>query len=270
MHGAQYAPVRLLRVQLDDELLVQLDLHQILALRQALYATLQTFPVDIDPIRRRSVRRGVAGGQNGGIVLAVFADRNHVAHFDHRGGDVALAAVEIDMAVADHLAGLGAAGAEAHAEDDAVQAALQVLHQVFAGDALLQRCLLEGDAELAFQHAVDAADFLLLAKLQAVADNLLGPVLTVLPGDEVALFDGALFAVAALAFEIEFHALAPALPADRADVSCQVRSLPFCPGAVYSQWQAFFPLVTSQRSLTVAARNASCGAARVSQRASQT
>jgi hypothetical protein len=49
-----------------------------------------------------------------------------------------------------------------------------------------------------------------------------------LPGDEVALFNGALLAVAALAFEIKFHALAPALPANRADISCQVKlSLPF-------------------------------------------
>src|SRR5664279_2939887 len=222
MDGAQYAPVRLFRVQLDDELLVQLDLHQVLALRQALYATLQTFPVHVDPVRRRRVRRGVAGGQNGGVVLAVFADGDHVAHFYHRGGNVALAAVEIDVAVAHYLAGLRPAGAEAHAEDHAVQTAFQVLHQVFAGDALLQRCLLEGDAELPFQHAVHAADFLFLAKLQAVADNLLGPVLTVLPGNEVALFDGALLAVAALAFEVEFHALAPALPANGANISCQV------------------------------------------------
>src|ERR1035441_7675031 len=227
MDGAHYAPVRLLRVQLDDELLVQLDLHQILALRQALDATLQTFPVHIDPIRRRRVRRGVAGGQNGGIGLAAFADRNHVAHFDHRRWDVALAAVDIDVAVAHDLAGLGAAGAETHAEDDAVQAALQVLHQVLAGDTLLQRCLLEGDTELAFQHAVHTAHFLFLAKLQAVADNLLGAVLAVLPGNKVALFDGAFLAVAALALEVEFHALTPALPADGANISCQVAfSLP--------------------------------------------
>src|ERR1017187_10554986 len=227
MHGAQYAPVRLLRVQLDDKLLVQLDLYQVLALRQALDATLQTFPVHIDPIRRRRVRRGVADGQNVGIGLAALADRNYVANLDHRRRDVALAAVDIDVAVAHHLAGLGAAGAEAHAGDDAVQAALQVLHQVLARDPLLQRCLLEGDAELAFQHAVHAAHLLFLAKLQAVAHNLLSAVLAMLPRNEVALFDGALLAVAALALEVEFHALSPALPANRAYISCQVAfSLP--------------------------------------------
>jgi hypothetical protein len=43
-----------------------------------------------------------------------------------------------------------------------------------------------------------------------------------LSGNEVALFNGALLAVAALAFEKKFHALTPALPADRAYISCQV------------------------------------------------
>ena len=61
-------------------------------------------------------------------------------------------------------------------------------------------------------------------KLQAVADDLLLAVFAMLPGDEVALFDGALLAVAALAFQKKFHALAPALPANRANVSCQVYS----------------------------------------------
>src|SRR5262249_40143992 len=53
-----------------------------------------------------------------------------------------------------------------------------------------------------------------------VSHQLRLAVLAMLPGDEVALFDGALFAMTAFAFEIEFHALAPALPANRADVSC--------------------------------------------------
>jgi hypothetical protein len=56
-----------------------------------------------------------------------------------------------------------------------------------------------------------------------------------LAGDEVALLDGALFGVAALAFQEQLHALAPAKPANRADVSCQFSfSLPsLTQGAVY-------------------------------------
>jgi hypothetical protein len=104
--------------------------------------------------------------------------------------------------------------------------------------------LFEPAAELTFQDAVDAAHFLFFAELQAVADDLRFAVLTVLSGDEVALFDGALLAVTTLALEVELHALAPALPANRADISCQVTSpyLSLTSGAVYDRWQVFVPL----------------------------
>src|ERR1019366_4939766 len=156
-----------------------------------------------------------------------FANRHHVAHFPLRRRNIALAPVDVDMAVAYDLAGLGAAGAESHAVDDAVEAAFQRGHQVVAGDAFRQGGLFESAAELRFQHPVHAPHLLLFAELQTVPDDLLRPFLAVLPGDEIALLDGALFAVAALPFEIEFHALAPALPANRADVSCQVALLTF-------------------------------------------
>src|SRR5438067_5756476 len=157
------------------------------------------------------------------------------------------------MAVANYLSRLGAAGAETHPVDHAVQPALQVLHHVVAGDALLVRSLFKPAAELTFQHAVDAAHFLLFAKLQAVAHDLRLARLPVLSGNEVALFDSAFLAMAALAFQIKFHALTPALPADRADISRQVTLLTFLTpqagrpalhnaysGAVYSHWPAFF------------------------------
>ncbi len=54
--------------------------------------------------------------------------------------------------------------------------------------------LFEGAAELSFQHAVDAAHFLLFAQLQAVAYDFRFAILAMLAGDEIALFDGALFA----------------------------------------------------------------------------
>ena len=65
----------------------------------------------------------------------------------------------------------------------------------------VQGGLFEGAAELAFENAVDAADLLLFAKLEAVADDLRLAILAMLSGNEVAALDGALFAVAALAFE---------------------------------------------------------------------
>src|SRR4051794_1717521 len=219
---------KLFRVKLDDELLVHLDLHQLAALRQAGNATPQSFPVHFDPVRRGRVRRSVASGQDGRIVLAAFADGDDVADLHLRGGNVALAAVDVDVTVADHLARLRAAGAEAHTVDDAVEAALQAGHQVLAGDAFGVCGLFVGAAELALENAVDAPDLLLFTKLETVADDFGLAVLSMLSGNEIAALDGALLAVAALALEEQFHALAPALPANGADVSCQVLfSLPF-------------------------------------------
>src|SRR5579864_1592544 len=68
--------VTLFRIQLYDELLVQLDLNQLVALRQSLDAALQGLPVDIDPVGRRGVGGRVARGQNGRIILAAGANRD--------------------------------------------------------------------------------------------------------------------------------------------------------------------------------------------------
>ena len=55
-------------------------------------------------------------------------------HFERR--DVDFAAVHQQMAVADELARLAAAGSEAHAIDHVVQPPLERVQHVFAGDAL--------------------------------------------------------------------------------------------------------------------------------------
>src|SRR6185437_3912607 len=170
----------LLRVKLDDELLVQLNLYQLAALRKRGDAALEPFAIHVDPIRSRSVGRGVARGQDGGVVLAGFADGDDIAELHLRRRDVALAAVELDVAVAHNLARLCAAGAEAHAIDDAVHAAFEARHEVFAGDALAGRGLLIGAAELPFEDAVNAPHLLFFAKLQPVADNLRFAIFTVL------------------------------------------------------------------------------------------
>src|SRR5207249_9756294 len=79
--------------------------------------------------------------------------------------------------------------------------------------------LREVAAELILEHAVDALDLLLLAQLDAVADELLLARLSVLPRHEVPLFDGAFLRVAALALEEQLHPLAAAQAADRSNVS---------------------------------------------------
>ena len=73
--------------------------------------------------------------------------------------------------------------------------------KVLAGDSLLVRGLFEPVAELSFEQPVHAAQFLFFAELQAVAHELGLAVFPMLAGNEVAFFDGALLAVAALAFQ---------------------------------------------------------------------
>jgi hypothetical protein len=103
---------------------------------------------------------------------------------------------------------------------------------------------------LGFEQTVDSARLLLFTQLQAVTDQFSLAILAMLAGNEVALFDRAFLRMAAFTLQKQFHALAPALPANRADISCQVFLLTFPSGAVYSLWQAFFPLTQARRAET--------------------
>src|SRR6185503_15996144 len=82
--------------------------------------------------------------------------------------DVHAAAVHLEMAVADDLAGLGARGREAEAVDDVVEARLEHAQERLARDARGLGGLLVVVAELLLENAVVAASLLLLAELQEV------------------------------------------------------------------------------------------------------
>jgi hypothetical protein len=88
------------------------------------------------------------------------------------------------------------------------------------GDAARPVGHFEVAAELVLEYAVDALDLLLLTQLQPVAYELRLAQLAVLPGRQVALFDRALFRVAALSLQEKLHAFTPAKPANRSDVTC--------------------------------------------------
>ena len=76
--------------------------------------------------------------------------------------------VHIDGLVAHQLARFGTGGREAHSVDHVVEAAFQKLQQSFARGARPAGGLLIIIAELALEHAVHAAQLLLLAQLQTV------------------------------------------------------------------------------------------------------
>src|SRR5262249_43935290 len=95
------------------------------------------------------------------------------------------------------------------------------LHQqVLAGDALHAVGLLEVEAELPLEQAVDALHLLLLAQLQAVAEAAAAAALAVLARRIAALLDRALLLEAAVALEKQLHALPRAQPADGTCIPC--------------------------------------------------
>ena len=80
------------------------------------------------------------------------------------GGDVDLAAIDLHVAVGNHLAGGAAGVGEAEAVDDVVEAGLEKLEEDLAGDAAAGGGDGEVAAELAFEDAVLIAQLLLLGE----------------------------------------------------------------------------------------------------------
>src|SRR6185503_9547452 len=124
--------------------------------------------------------------------------------------DVDAAAVHLEMAVADDLAGLGARGREAEAVDDVVEARLEHAQQRLARDARRLGRFLVVVADLLLEDAVVAARLLLLTQLEEVL-RLLDPAAAVLTRRVAAALDGALLGQAALALQEELHAFPAAL-----------------------------------------------------------
>ena len=132
--------------------------------------------------------------------------------------DVDALAVDEHVAVAHDLARFGAREREAEAVDDVVEAALEEAEHLLAGAALAARRVEVVPAELLLEHAVDAADLLLLAE----ADRVLGELdarVAVLARRLGTARVRALVRVTALSLEEELHAFAAAQLADGTDVT---------------------------------------------------
>ena len=161
--------------------------------------------------------------------VEVVADDDHRPGLVAQGDDVALAdrvagdrdalAVDGDVAVADELAGLGPARAPAGAVGDVVEAELEHLQQVLAGDARAAVRLGVDAAELLLHEAVDAAGLLLLTELEQVLGALALAGAAGLAGRVGAPLDRALHGVALGALEEQLHALPAAEPADGSGVA---------------------------------------------------
>src|SRR4051812_13935896 len=130
------------------------------------------------------MRRCVARAENCRILPALLPNLDDVIRLYLKRWDVGLAAIHLEVAVPDHLPRLSTAAAETHAVYNVVEPLLEHAEQVLARDTGHRAGFLEKVAELRFKQAVVPARFLLLAKLQAVADDLRLPVLAMLAGNE--------------------------------------------------------------------------------------
>ena len=139
-------------------------------------------------------------------LAAVLADSNLFSDADFVGGDVDLAAIHLYVPVTHQLARLAPGNAEAKTVDDIVEAAFELLEQLFAGHTFRSSSILEVVAELAFLGEVNALGFLLFAQLQAIAYNLGLLVFPVLSGSVVTLLNRTLIAEALGALEEELDA----------------------------------------------------------------
>src|SRR6185295_9160743 len=134
--------------------------------------------------------------------------RGHV-----RGG-----AVDREVAVGHELAGLCPRAGEAEPEDDVVEPGLEPLEERLAGDAGRAFGLTVVVPELPLEHAIDAADLLLLAQLDAELAHLAAAD-AVLAGRGRTPLEGALLGVAASALQEELGALPAAQAADGSGVA---------------------------------------------------
>src|SRR5215813_12362334 len=214
----------LLGEQLDDHLLLHRDLD-VLPDGQPAHGAFLLVHVHLEPRRNLSPARAQIVGHPL-LHLGRGADLHRLAHPHDVGGNGDLAAVDLDVSVADQLPRLAPRSGHAQAEYHVVQPPLEQLQQVLAGAAALALGHGEVTAELALQHTVDPLGLLLLAELDAVVREL-RPGQPVLARGIVPPLDGALVAEAPRALEEQLDAFAPALPAGRCTISRQRSLLPY-------------------------------------------
>src|SRR5467141_2879774 len=209
---------RLLGVELDDQLL--LDGHgDVVARRRALHRALEATLVQVEPGRDAAAVHRLERLVDANDLARLLLHRDHVAHLHLEAGDVDLAVVDAEVAVAHELARLGPGVGESEAEDHVVEALLEELEQVLAGLALGRAAPQVVAAELRLQEAVEALHLLLLAELHAVLGEL-GAPLAVLARRVGTALDGALVRVAAVALQVHLQIFSPADPAGRLRVAC--------------------------------------------------
>src|SRR6266705_2237979 len=213
----------LLRVELDDELLLDLGVD-LGPGRERVDEDPHLVRDHLKPGRHRALAGLRAGHDERRQLVRLRPHLDDVVLAHPVRGDVDLAAVDQDVAVPDELARHVAALGEPGPVDHVVEAALQDLEQHLAGLAALAGRLLVVVVELPLQDAVDPAGLLLLADLEQEL-ALLRPVPAVLAGRIGPDLNGALRRIALGALQEQLHLLSAAALAVRTGVSSHLSLL---------------------------------------------
>src|ERR1700723_1403488 len=212
----------LLRVQLDDELLVHRRRLDVFASRHGYNTRLEVCAVDVQPRRNSLALCEIARLEHHRVFVHLVLERHFIPHLYQIAGDIHLLALDPDVAVQHELASLRPRPGEARAIYHVVQAPFEHDHQVRPCRALGALRLFKIVAELPLEQPVSALDLLLFAQLDAIADHLRPTSLAVLSGNKVALLDRAFFRKTPEAFQEELLPFPTAQPANRFTMSCQV------------------------------------------------
>src|SRR5439155_12982085 len=111
--------LRLLRIELDDELLLDGEVH-VVAGGHRQHLPLHGGGIQLQPLGHAAALHRLHRLQHEGVLGRARAQADDVAPADLEGRDVQLPVVDAHVAVAHELAGLVAGAAEAEAVDDAV------------------------------------------------------------------------------------------------------------------------------------------------------
>src|SRR3569623_2109885 len=182
----------LLRVQLNDQVFVDFG-RQVATLGHSFEHALHLLDIDIQPLGEAALLGQLEGGLHTQLLSGPFGDGDDIAGFDLITRNVHLLAVHKDAVVADQLARTGRALAA-------------------VGRGVVT-------AELILQHAVDAAQLLLLTQLNGVVGQTTA-ALALLAGREGAFFHRALRRITLFAFEEELLTLTAAQTTFRTDILC--------------------------------------------------
>ncbi len=172
--------VLLSRIKFDDQLLFNRN-GNIFSRRQGLNNALFAFQVKRKPMRHGFIFYLFQCALHGRFADLSLIGGNYIALLHDIGWDINPFSVYSKVIVPNQLPRGTAGRPQAHAIDDVVHAQLQILQQVFAGDALFPVGSRKVYSELFFQDPIEAFDFLLFSELHPIFGKLFS-ALTVLTG----------------------------------------------------------------------------------------